>query len=33
VGKHHWEVEVLSESRGGIAGIGCYILISYIYWC
>jgi hypothetical protein len=24
-GKHYWEVELLSESRGEIVGIGCYL--------
>jgi hypothetical protein len=24
-GKHYWEVELLSDSKGGIVDIGCYL--------
>jgi hypothetical protein len=30
-GKHYWEVELLSENRGEIVDIGCYLYFDLLY--
>jgi hypothetical protein len=33
-GKHYWEVELLSDSGGGIVDtVLLFILLSHMYWC
>jgi hypothetical protein len=33
VGKHYWEVELLSKSRGEVVDINCYIYFALIFIC